>query len=463
MTLWSSLKRAAVKLRILFTISLLSALPAWSQGDSATTPGSSEAVNIDATRADDAPLLTPPPVSGEAYATEPESAERSNYLRGGVRFNMAYTDNALEGISARPVSDVNYSVWPTIELDQTTPRWKSLLTYAPGFTFYQRTTSRDETDQNLGMDIQYRVTEHVTASVRDRFQKTSNVLNQPDLLTSGAVYGSPQPPTTVVIPPLADTLTNTANAEVTYQFSPGDMVGASGTFANLHYPNQAEVPGLSDSSSLAGAAFYYHRLSKSRYLGFDYQYSRMLAFPTGAQFETRTQTFFLFYTVYFTPTLSLSVSGGPQQYEATQPSLAAARSWSPAGTVSLGWQGRRAAVAAGYSRTIAGGGGLTGAFQSTGATVSARWEIDPTWSIGVAANYAIYRNAVAMELNTNPGGHTLAGTASLSHPIGQSFEAEIGYTRIHQSYSDIAAVSAAPDTNREYIGISYRFTRPLGR
>jgi hypothetical protein len=449
-----------MKLRILFGISLLSGLSVWSQVNSTPTPGTDEAVN---TNTDDARMLTPPPVSGQAYPTSPESQERSNYLRAGVTFNPAYSDNTLGGLSSKPVSDVNYSVWPTIELDQTTPRLKSILTYAPGFTFYQRTTGRDEADQNATMDVEYRVTEHVTASVRDSFQKTSNVFNQPDLVSSGAVYGSSQPPTTAVLPPIADQLRNSANAELTYQFSANGMVGGSGTFTNLHYPNQAEVPGLYDSSSRGGSAFYSHRVSKNQYLGAQYQYSRILAFPTGGQSQTETHTLFLFYTVYLKPTLSLSLSGGPQLYEATQPQLPASSSWAPAATASLSWQGRRATFAAGYARTITSGGGLTGAFHSNNATVSAGWQIDRSWSIGVAGNYAIYRNAAPFLLNADPGGHTIFGTASLHHPIGQYFAAEAGYTRIHQSYSDVAVVSGTPDTNREYIAISYRFNRPLGR
>ena len=445
-----------MNLRIWFTISLLSALPVWSQVNGTTTTSSDKDVN---TNIDDARMSTPPPVSGEAYPTTLESEKRSNYLNAGLTFNAAYSDNALGGISGKPVSDVTYSVWPTIELDQTTPRWKSVLSYAPGFTFYQHTNGHYES-HNAGIDVQYRVTEHVTATVHDSFQKTSDVFNQP-AVSSGAVYGSAPPPTTVVLPPFANELTNTANLELTYQFSASDMVGASGTFVNLHYPNQAEVPGLYGSSSQGGSAFYNHRLSKRHYLGAQYQYSRILAFPTGVQSETQTQTVFLFYTVYLEPTLSVSFSGGPQHYLATG-ALSPSSSWSPAASASLGWQRRRTSFAASYARIITGGGGLTGTFRSNSAMASGRWQIARTWSVGFTGNYAIVNNTLILS-NANVGGHTILGTASLRHPIGQYFDAEVGYTRIHQSFSDIAVLSTAPDINREYLAISYRFTRPLGR
>ena len=115
-------------------------------------------------------MLAPPPVSGESYPGLPIcSEERANYLRGGVTFNTAYSDNVLGATSATPVSDVSYSVWPTIALDETTSRLHTVLTYAPGFTFYQRTTSRNEADQNLSLDLQYRLSPHVTVSLRDSF------------------------------------------------------------------------------------------------------------------------------------------------------------------------------------------------------------------------------------------------------------------------------------------------------
>ena len=86
-------------------------------------------------------MLTPPPVSGEAYPVWLGSEERANYLRGGVTFNTAYSDNVLGATGTSPVSDLSYSVWPTISLDETTTRLHAALTYSPGFTFYQRTSA----------------------------------------------------------------------------------------------------------------------------------------------------------------------------------------------------------------------------------------------------------------------------------------------------------------------------------
>ena len=442
--------------RACLSILLLTPTFLWSQVDS-------NGGENNANPADEARMLVPPPVNGEAYPTAVDSEARSNYLRAGLTFNTAYADNVVGGASANPVSDLSYSIWPTIALDQTTSRLHSMLTYSPGFTFYQRTSARNEADQNVALDFQYRLSPHVTASLGDSFQKSSSVFNQPDPLSAGAVPGSGQSSPVAVIAPVADRLNNTANAELTYQFSRNGMIGAAGTFTNLHYPNSAQVPGLLDSSSRGGSAFYSHRLSRKHYIGATYQYSRILAYPVNAQSETQTHTVFLFYTIYLKPTLSLSLSGGPQHFDVAQFPLPAFRSWSPVATASMGWQGRHTNFAAGYSRIVTGGGGLLGAFHSNSANASARWQLARTWTVGSAASYAIYKNVTPFFFLSSPGGHTVSGTVSVQHPISEHLNAELGYTRLHQSYGGIAVISNAPDTNREFISVSYQFARPLGR
>ena len=216
---------------------LLPVAPLWSQVDTTTSTAPVPAVTgVQSSNSDQ--MLTPPPVSGQSYPTAPTSAERSNYLRGGVAFASAYTDNALGSVNGHPVSDVSYSIWPTVALDESTSRLHFVSTYAPGFTFYQRESYLNQTDQTAAIDLQYRLSPHVTVSAKDGFQKTSSVFNQPDLTSALAVSGGTQVANFSVIAPIANVLTNSGNVGITVQFAPNGMVGASGTFTNLHYPNQ---------------------------------------------------------------------------------------------------------------------------------------------------------------------------------------------------------------------------------
>jgi len=445
---------------------LLPAATLWSQVDN--TPAAPVPALVGPESTSDQ-MLTPPPVSGQSFPTSSTSEERSNYLRGGMAFTSAYTDNALGSVNGHPVSDVSYSVAPFIALDETTPRLHVVSTYAPGFTFYQRESSLNETDQNASINLQYRLSPHVTLSARDGFQKSSNVFNQPDLASAGAVSGGTQEANFSVIAPIADRLSNTGNVGITSQFAANGMVGASGTFTNLHYPDQAEVPGLFDSSSQAGSVFYSLRISKMHYIGVTYEYQRLLSYPTEGQNETQTHAILFFYTLYATSRFSVSFFGGPQYSDTVQPPLPslpvqvpAARAWTPAAGASLSWQARLTNIAVSYSHIISGGGGLIGAVHMDSASASVRQQMTRSLSGSLAGGY-VQNDVLASVLAGNINGHTVSGTASLQQEFGQHINLQLGYTRLHQDYSSVAVLAATPNTNREFVSISYQFSRPLGR
>jgi hypothetical protein len=448
-------------------LALLGCLPAWSQEGQRTTPAAAATgpiVNVSTSGGSESDrMLTPPPVSGEAYPVWLGSEERANYLRGGVTFNTAYSDNVLGATGASPVSDLSYSVWPTISLDETTTRLHAALTYSPGFTFYQRTSAYNEADQNLSLDLQYRLSPHVTVSLRDSFQKSSNVFNQPDQSLAGSVSGSTQAANDSLIAPLADRLSNNGNAGITYQFSPNAMIGANGTFTNLHYPDPAEVPGLYDAASRGASAFYSYRLAQQHYIGATYQYQELLSYPAPGANETQTHGVFLFYTYYPSRRFSFSVFGGPQYYTARPqyagaglPAVPAAQSWSPSAGASLNWQVLHSSVAVSYLHGVSGGGGLIGAVELDSASASLRQRITHTLSASLAGTYA-NNGVLAVSVL---GGHSVSGSASLQRQVGQHVSLQAGYTRLHQNYSFFAA---NPNTNREWVSISYQFARPLGR
>jgi hypothetical protein len=441
-------------IRLLVGVIVLAAYPLWAQtgADAAATgPGGGGAG-----------MVTPAPVSGEGYSMGFTSETRSNYLRGGLAFSSAYDSDATTGANGKPISDVSYTISPTISLDQTRSRMHWVFNYSPGFTFYQKTSSLNQANQNLGASFSYRLSPHVTLSLHDSLQKTSNVLYQPSSDFEQPVSGGAFVPNYSVIAPIADVLTNTANASLTYQFAANAMVGASGTFSNLHYANQSQVPGLSDSSSKGGSAFYSHRLSKIHYIGATYAYQVFLAYPTLGQSETQTHSVFGFYTIYLKPTLTISVFGGPQYSNTQQFGLPTSSGWSPGGGGSIGWQGKLTSFAASYSKAINEGGGLAGAVQSSSASASVRRQLTRTLRMSIGGNYS--NNSVLDALPAfNTGGHTISGNASLQRQVREHMNLQLQYTRLHQSYGDIAAISAIPNVNLVTASISYQFMRPLGR
>jgi hypothetical protein len=254
-----------------------------------------------------------------------------------------------------------------------------------------------------------------------------------------------------------------ASGQLSGQFSPHGMIGASGEFLKLDYPNLAEGSGLYNSDSRVGSGFYNGRVSAKQYLGAIYLYEKIVAYPLTGQDETDTNTISGFYTIFLTDALSLSVTGGPQHYTAIRSLVPPISAWSPSFTVSGGWRRRSVSAAGNFSRTVTGGGGLLGAYHSTSAALDGRWQMSPNWSSAVNVSYALNKSATpALALN-NPGGHSLVASASLERPLTPYLRARFQYDRIQESYSQVQAIATNPTSNRETVTLVWELRRPLGR
>lgn len=436
----------------LLVLGLVAAVPALAQVAPEASGGTS----------DDSQMQTPPPVSSQSYPTEVGAEARSNYLRAGLSFATSYIDNLYAG-SSTALSETTYSIFPTIAYDQVTPRQHRMFTYSPGFTFYEPSSALNESDQSLNALYVYRLTEHLTLNASDTFQKSSASSALQDSANGGAVSGSSQPITPGIVAPFAERLTNTANAQLSFQFSASGMVGGSGTLMKMDYPNPSESSGLFDSDERGGAAFYNRRLSATQYVGVNYQYAHIVAYPKGSQSVTQTHNISAYYTIYPTHSFSISVSSGPQHYAISEMSFGGSGGWGPIVVASLGWQGIHTNLAANYSRQVTAGGGLIGASKSSSAVVSVRWQVLRALTAGASSNYSINKS-VATFLNASAqNGHSISGAATMGYAINRQLTMNFEYDRVHQSYSGIAAISSNPNSDRETISLAWQFTRPLGR
>src|SRR6185437_7174695 len=136
---------------------------------------------------------------------------------------------------------------------------------------------------------------------------------------------------------------------------------------------------------------------------------------------TQVHTADMFYTFYLSKRISISVSGGAQHSETQGGGVPLLESWSPTEGGGFHLQGIHNSAALTVSHSINSGGGLQGAVHSYGVNFSVRHQFSP------------------------------------------HLTAELGYSRIHQRYEDVATVANTPDSDRGWIMISYEFERPLGR
>jgi hypothetical protein len=450
--------------KVILGIALSVALPAWSQVDSSAT-GVTNTPDSEL-QENDLRMKKPPPVSGQAYPTEVGAVKRSNFLSGAVEFNTAYNSNVYAGGLGPAVSDMTYSIFPTIAFKRTTGRQLQSLRYSPGFTFYNNTTSLNAVNQFLDLDLEYRPSPHSTISFEDTFSQNSNPFTQPGM-TGSTVSGSTQSPTSGLIAPYASTLREDARGAASYQFDRNGMIGGGGNFSLLNYPDPKQALGLYNSTSGGGWGFYNRRLTGSQYIGATYQYSIIatdpVVTPSPPGTTARTNSIFLFYTFYLNRVVSISLSAGPQHLNSVVPGLPTTNSWKPGGMVSIGGQTSRTSFAANYSYTVSAGDGFRGPFNANSANASASWQMARTWTGEVGASYSNYKNATALTYTNIPDGSTALCTASIKHPLSERFTAIVGFQYLYENYNHIPAASISPNNNRAYVSLLYTFTRPLGR
>lgn len=443
-------------LRIFLSVALLAAVPGFSQ----VTIGAGSGLGYTDGLGTSSAMRVPSPIDGDAYPTATGVETRSNFLRLGGVLTTAYNDNVL-GDAFRPTKDVAYLINPIIGLDKTTSRFHVTLSYTPGFVVYQQTSALNQVSQYLTLASDYRFTRHVTLSLQDSLQYTSNFLDQPNPFVSGNTPTSATP-LYAIIAPVAGQIANGTRAEMRYQFDRNGMVGVSGTFSSLHYLSSTKNYGIYDSQAAEGSVFYNRRLTKRHYAGGMYQHSDTTSYPVGAKSKIQSDTFFGFYTFYLRPTLSFSFSGGPQHYVISQTPYPGYGAWSPTLTGSMGWQGRHTSVSGSVSRIVGGGGGLVGAFQSLYVTTTGRWLFARDWSGGITGNYFNNKDVTPANFLSTEGGHSIFGNISVQHQLNQKWSVEFGYSHLLQVYSGIPVLSREPNTNRVFGSISYHLTKPLG-
>lgn len=434
------------------SVALLLAGPVWSQVAGSGSPSTMG----------QAGMLIPPPLSGDAYSSRVGAETRSNYLSLGLTAGIGYDDNVVSGTTAKPVGDTMYTIYPTVSFDQSTSRLRQTYSYSPGFMFYQPTSALNEANQTGAANLELRMSPHSVVLAQDSFTRSSSILNQASLSQVGNVSGSSQSQSSAAIAPFATFLLNTLNGTYAYQYGRNGMIGGGGTASQLNFPNPSQSQGLYNTNLWGGNAFYNGRISDKQYAGGQYQYSRIVASPSTLQSDTTIHVFLGFYTLYLTPNLSMSVTAGPQYYRTSGTSLLSTGSWAPSVTASMGWQELHTNFAASFIHQVTGGGGLEGAYETTSANGTARWQVSRLWTTGINLNYTKFTTVTPL-LASSPGGNTIMGMFTLERELSAHTRLSFQYDRLHQNYSGIAAISTDPDSNSEIVSISWKMRRPLGQ
>ncbi len=427
------------------------------QTEGAAADTSSDLPNIPA-------LLGGPGISA-AFSSE---LQRSNYLRGGVNVGATYDDNPLL-LSSGEVGNASVSIFPNIKIAESSSRMRWELGYAGGLTVNQRFTNQDEGSHNLTFDSLYRLSPHVNLRVAENFSLATGFFDAGN--GAEVVIGSGGPNASLIAP-LSTQRSTVTTVETNYHFALDDLIGASGSFYELHFTNVPAGTQLTDSETASGSAFWLHRILGSDWGGVSYRFDRITYNAGGG--ETQVHSFSVMNTVSISKQFTLTGFVGPQYSDNQGLAPGALQSsqssdWAVAGGAEGGWRNQHTGVSGGYSRTVSDGGGVLGSVRVQTIYGNFRRQLTPGWVAALSASHGTNQSlTVPFTASASSVNLTSAGI-SLERNVGRSIGLRMGYSHdFQQQFGVPGSTQTSPlqtldaSRNRFFVTFSYQWAKPLG-
>ena len=386
--------------------------------------------------------------------------ERSNYLRGGVNVSATYDDNPLL-LSSGVESNTSESIFPNIGIQESSSRARWTLAYAGGLTVNQKITSENQGSHNLHFDSEFRLSPHVNLRVAENFSLTTGFFDAGNGTDVVAGLGGPN---TSLITPLATARTSITTAETNYHFALYDLIGASGSFYDLHFTNVPAGTQLANSQTASGSAFWLHRIFPGDWSGLSYTFDQITSNP-GSD-ETHVHSFLAVNTLSLSKRFTLTGFVGPQYSEnqglvtgATE--LTQSNGWSVSGGGEGGWQAERTSATAGYSRSVSDGGGLIlGAVHLQIVHGNFRRQLTPGWAAALTASHGT--NQSVFTTSASSINATSAGIL-LEHNVMKKVGLRLSYTHdLQKQFFPAPTPTQNANRNRFVMTLSYQWAKPLG-
>lgn len=383
---------------------------------------------------------------------------RSNYLRGGVSVGAAYDDNPL--LLSSGGGNTGVSIFPNLSIEQSTSRTRWTLGYAGGVTINDNKMlkSQNHGSHNFNFDSQYRLSSHVNLRVAEKFSMVTGFFdggNGVGVIGSGG-------PNASLLTPLATQRSSLTTVGTSYHFALNDLIGASGSFYDLHFTNvPTGAQQLTDSQTASGSAFWLHRIFRGDWGGVSYGFQRITFNPNG---ETRAHNFLVVNTLSLSKRVTLTGFIGPQYVEnrfAPGGTPFQSSDLSIAGGAEGGWADQRTSVSTGYSRSISDGGGVLGSVRLQAVHANFRRELVPGWAAAVTASHGTSESLTPFQGSSSSARFTSAGI-SVERNVGKSIGLRMGYTHDFQQQIGLTGLAADAHRNRFFATLSYQWAKPLG-
>jgi len=437
-----------------FCLILLVPLAAGSLGYSQTV----DSIQADSSQTGSSAALPDWPVSvnGDTGSLALLSESKVNMLTGGFSLTSSYDDNALNG-SGSGVGNAGMLFSPSLSVYQSRSRTFLTFTYFPGFTLNERLSPRYDVYQDSDFNLQFRLTEHATVRLHDSLLYGASSFDQAVPESSLSGQNILHQSNASAVTPLTKRLNNLGGVDFIYRAAENTMVGVSANFSNLHFQQTAADTQLLDNQAQSADAFYQKTVSEHQVIGLTYTFQRLTAFSSPTE-NTTTQSTLLFDLVSFTPTMTLSVFAGPNRVNSGVGSIYHS-GWHADGGLTFGWQGQRSSARIGFIHHVTDGGGLTGAVSTYSVVSGARQKLGANWTANLEV---VYGHNTPLDATFGGAFSSVIGNAGMERDFGQGLAVAVTYGREHQTFGAQPALGVS-DHNREWVSISYRFQRPLGR
>lgn len=392
--------------------------------------------------------------------------EKSNYLHGGVNVGATYDDNALL-VSTGQRSNTSETIFPNIKIDESTSRARWTLGYAGGLTVNQKITTENQGSHNVVFDSQFRLSPHVNLRLAENFSLTTGLFDSGN--GTEVVAGSGGPNASLATP-LATQRSNLTTAEMNYHFALNDLIGASGSYNDLHFGNSAVGSPLvlTNTQTASGSAFWLHRIFGTDWGGVSYRFDRITF--NGGSGESQVHSLLAVDTLNLLKRVTLTGFGG-SQYSVNQgvsPSglPPTTNGWSATGGAEGGWQGRRTSLSVGYSRRITDGGGVLGAVRLQNSYGTFRRELVPGWAVALTASHGTNQAISVVSADSASSIDLTSAGISLERNVGKSLGLRLGYT--HDFQEQLFTPTTPTSTldahrNRFFATLSYQWAKPIGK
>ena len=391
------------------------------------------------------------------------TAPPRNILLLGLNMGSNYDDNVLSNNQQR-VGDVDFLIGPSLSLRREGSRLSLALSYQPHFRIYRSASELNTFDQGLGFDASYRASSRFSLRARTSASYTSGIFqpSQNEEFLPG--LGSPSSLNQTVYTPTARQLSLSSRIDASYQASPHDSIGLYVGESSLDFKQQVSSEGnLQNTQENDAGLLYQHRLSLHETLGANYRFQDILFGPDS---RTLVHSAFFSYAQQFSPSVTISVFGGPQYsrlnepisftlgpFTAQTPVSLAAWNWALGGTLTKRLD--RTAFQLTAQHQISNGGGLIGAVVSTSVGASARRQLRGRWDALWSGNYA---NNSSLGSGSSAGSYYSATAGfGLERSLTEKLRLRLGYDFLHQRGTGQSPLLGDIDRDLFSIQFSYRF------